>query len=187
MRTGSSPDARGTGVGDVEGGNPPWIIPGRAGNRGSSVVRRQASGVSGSSPDARGTTKSENMEAEMNRIIPGRAGNRLCITLFVLRKPDHPRTRGEQTGQWSIRAGQGESSPDARGTGPFDACRCAFRRIIPGRAGNRTERMPPKYLIQDHPRTRGEQPRGARTLDGGSGSSPDARGTGTSNLLGSSS
>ena len=110
------------------------------------------------------------------RIIPARAGFTVPARHRVVRRRDHPRSRGVYTptpAEPRITAG---SSPLARGL----RRRCSFQvflsGIIPARAGFTRYAVVRYAHSQDHPRSRGVYKRVAPTGTPSSGSSPLARG-----------
>ena len=172
--TGSSPLARGLRAITVEPPRRPGIIPARAGFTSSASSTPSAGpdhprsrGVyptvwvggqcgAGSSPLARGLHEWEAERPDANRIIPARAGF-TAVSAAPGRQPeDHPRSRGVYNISDDDPAGEGGSSPLARG--------------LPKPQPRR-----PRYC-QDHPRSRGVYCGGQRHLLAGDGSSPLARG-----------
>ena len=94
-----------------------------------------------------------------------------------MRRPAHPRSRGEHTYLLLICQVTCGSSPLARGTccQLFDML--AYWRLIPARAGNILIFQARCHAISAHPRSRGEHNRNNLSQLPVSGSSPLARGT----------
>ena len=134
-------------------------------------------GSTGSSPLARGTLPGAHRLHAPDRFIPARAGNTAAPPGWGLRRPVHPRSRGEHP-SGAGRAGPGfGSSPLARGTRPWRLCEDQARRFIPARAGNTSRRSCPPPASTVHPRSRGEHAQDHTFRDPVVGSSPLARGT----------
>ena len=201
LEVGSSPRARGTA--HVVGAVPPLgrFIPACAGNRRATIdaaanisvhprVRGEQRMVlfmrttgSGSSPRARGTGACLCRAGLVWRFIPACAGNRKTAATSSRATTVHPRVRGEQR---AGRKGAGMtdgSSPRARGTDPTPATCRARSRFIPACAGNSFVVTPDEPAFAVHPRVRGEQSRKPARSCPVAGSSPRARGTGTSTFL----
>ena len=191
---GSSPLARGLrrcGAGQVPG---PRIIPARAGFTPSPspapAARRdhpRSRGVysligfpnmtgDGSSPLARGLRDLTLLHRLPEGIIPARAGFTSDEVTATRMAADHPRSRGVYAEELRARAGDGGSSPLARGLpggpGPEDP----LRRIIPARAGFTPRCRPWRRRRTDHPRSRGVYQAIDASDATNKGSSPLARG-----------
>ena len=170
---GSSPLARGLLGARLRRGPAGRIIPARAGFTAGSAAapapRRDhprsrgvypfSAGVcsrrAGSSPLARGLPSASTSISRPRRIIPARAGFTTSSQPPSGPHQDHPRSRGVYTEAAAAAAGDGGSSPLARG---LLSSRCASHttgRIIPARAGFTTSSQPPSGPCQDHPRSRG--------------------------------
>ena len=151
---GSSPRARGTGIGGPLQPAPPRFIPACAGNRiaGSGAVaqptvhpRVRGEQIStaarmacqfGSSPRARGPVHHPLLHRTQHRFIPACAGNSFAPAGVRRAFPVHPRVRGEQIVS-KVRALLGDgSSPRARGTAIVRRPGCLEARFIPACAGN---------------------------------------------------
>ena len=201
-RSGSSPHARGTGYRGRRSFGSSGIIPACAGNRARFRRRRPASadhprmrgeqtpparsGLScpGSSPHARGTVPATSRRPTPSRIIPACAGNSQCGGRWARDPPDHPRMRGEQAVQTEAQLSRRGSSPHARGTDLNGGTTRARGRIIPACAGNRRTQRHTETRSADHPRMRGEQFNSSITASSYAGSSPHARGTVSTRLIG---
>ena len=130
----------------------------------------------GSSPLARGLRHCSPPLGRRCRIIPARAGFTFLPPRREGKRPDHPRSRGvyRPLSSWSAR--YMGSSPLARGLRNMIALRGAVVGIIPARAGFTTVIGVARFLVADHPRSRGVYwDRGCR-LSIEWGSSPLARG-----------
>ena len=131
----------------------------------------------GSSPLARGTLKGVPRCPLHPRLIPARAGNTLSSTGKSLRRPAHPRSRGEHSGVYPDTGLSVGSSPLARGTRLHHVHLIRSWRLIPARAGNTAEISERRLLNSAHPRSRGEHTRQISSRTPELGSSPLARGT----------
>ena len=193
---GSSPLARGLQLRHVVGGDPPRIIPARAGFTGPPAVRKSPGWdhprsrgvypsvsmgrlfVVGSSPLARGLRDPPILIAEVGRIIPARAGFTRGVLLPGRFQGDHPRSRGVYGPlQLPVAHPQG-SSPLARGLRSQEPAHAQPRGlgIIPARAGFTFALVRRGFRRRDHPRSRGvysTRVTGPPSLEG---SSPLARG-----------
>ena len=130
----------------------------------------------GSSPLARGLRHHSPRPGAIPGIIPARAGFTDPGTVFRLRRPDHPRSRGVYAPHpLPGRLGRG-SSPLARGLPPADPAPRPARRIIPARAGFTGPPSGTPRWRSDHPRSRGVYSGSRRRSRPGVGSSPLARG-----------
>ena len=151
---GSSPPARGTGVGAPLLPSVHRFIPACAGNgvTGITVAVRvwvhprlrgerlhlssPGHGSSGSSPPARGTVGRVAVELGAQRFIPACAGNGPRAPLGTCGPPVHPRLRGERRARWRVTDGPAGSSPPAQGTAGALAGHRRPGRFIPACAGN---------------------------------------------------
>ncbi len=176
---GPSPLARGTLLDLAVRQQARGTIPARAGNTNAGVRTafqpgdhprsrgehgRYACGRSnrvGPSPLARGTLHLSRASARRRRTIPARAGNTPSESRQRPASPDHPRSRGEHEGSAGGIKVQPGPSPLARGT--RRQARGFFLRggTIPARAGNTSRSTSCGPACRDHPRSRGEHPRGA--------------------------
>ena len=170
------------------------IIPARAGSTGSSTRQGRRAGdhprsrgehhlghlllglLLGSSPLTRGAPVPRCGGRLRGRIIPAHAGStrrpqRRCST-----GTDHPRSRGEHSGEVHRGDGGCGSSPLTRGARTHGHDASCSRRIIPAHAGSTGIRMGHHPRHRDHPRSRGEHPTGAYVTESGRGSSPLTRG-----------
>ena len=172
---GSSPHARGTLRRFRTVGSPDRIIPACAGN--TRLRSRVETLRSGSSPHARGTPAQSGERCGQHRIIPACAGNTTVPPTSAAASSDHPRMRGEHTGDVLVLKNLYGSSPHARGTRPGARAAVAGWRIIPACAGNTRCFQPFRVPLTDHPRMRGEHVPIPTYLVTPSGSSPHARGT----------
>ena len=135
------------------------------------------SGVPGSSPHARGTQIYGVRCAPMLGIIPACAGNTHARTCARLRAKDHPRMRGEHSGNAYGEIVHLGSSPHARGTPNKEGTNGRRPGIIPACAGNTQVLSEYETSSGDHPRMRGEHDDRVVLRRVDQGSSPHARGT----------
>ena len=194
-RTGSSPHARGTRLRATSRRSESGIIPACAGNTDVNSLYPWAmrdhprmrgehccfspgiSGVPGSSPHARGTQIYGVRCAPMLGIIPACAGNTHARTCARLRAKDHPRMRGEHSGNAYGEIVHLGSSPHARGTPNKEGTNGRRPGIIPACAGNTQVLSEYETSSGDHPRMRGEHDDRVVLRRVDQGSSPHARGT----------
>ncbi len=92
--------------------------------------------LAGSSPRARGTLGARPVPALLGRIIPASAGNTVPLRPRQMRRPDHPRERGEHSVICAPALTLIGSSPRARGTLERTHVFLLRFRIIPASAGN---------------------------------------------------
>ena len=113
------------------------------------------------------------------RISPACAGNTRHLRLWMPRRPDQPRVRGEHDRpRHAVELSHG-SAPRARGTRYRPLSGRSRSRISPACAGN-TGALPCQGCIApDQPRVRGEHPAPTPAEHPGGGSAPRARGTPT--------
>ena len=111
----------------------------------------------GSPPLARGTDVSASVPSAYSGITPACAGNRLQNSSLTFYAEDHPRLRGEQLKQYNTIKITVGSPPLARGTVIETGATYVIYGITPACAGNSSSRNPPCFVLQDHPRLRGEQ------------------------------
>ena len=109
-------------------------------------------------------------------IIPARAGFTIPLPRPPPRSADHPRSRGVYGHSHQRCACGAGSSPLARGLPQQGALAQPAQRIIPARAGFTSSRRVSRFVLWDHPRSRGVYRRWRRGQGGGPGSSPLARG-----------
>ena len=76
---------------------------------------------------------------------------------------DHPRIRGEHVGCQVVLLAVVGSSPHTRGALAPDTIELALQRIIPAYAGSTTHARAGHCFVSDHPRIRGEHPRGLQS------------------------
>ena len=191
---GSSPLARGLQLRHVVGGDPPRIIPARAGFTGPPAVRKSPGWdhprsrgvypsvsmgrlfVVGSSPLARGLRDPPILIAEVGRIIPARAGFTPGLCVGGRRVRDHPRSRGVYRRTFLSYLAAHGSSPLARGLRGGVEVGVGLGRIIPARAGFTRGVLLPGRFQGDHPRSRGVYGPLQLPVAHPQGSSPLARG-----------
>ena len=130
----------------------------------------------GSSPLTRGKPRSIRSSWRVRRLIPAHAGKTHGPPRCLPSRPAHPRSRGENTTGRPPRWPTYGSSPLTRGKpGPpgFDWLR---GRLIPAHAGKTVWCASLTYLLQAHPRSRGENLKKGSSVFRRSGSSPLTRG-----------
>ena len=150
------------------------IIPARAGS--TSVGEAPADTAHGSSPLARGALDRRARVALVARIIPARAGSTSSSARKSVLISDHPRSRGEHTGELAASIEASGSSPLARGAQGVQALGDPRGGIIPARAGSTSRLVRVSRSKADHPRSRGEHLDRVAGVHGWVGSSPLARG-----------
>ena len=151
--SGSSPLARGLPRDAISDIAVLGIIPARAGFTHSIAYQYQAAedhprsrgvyhfpspfcvGPAGSSPLARGLRRQQHRRRRGRRIIPARAGFTHSACRAGRPTGDHPRSRGVYAENLRARAGDGGSSPLARGLRQVVESPLPPARIIPARAG----------------------------------------------------
>ncbi len=191
---GSSPPTRGARVDDGQGEDDLRIIPAYAGSTRSQRDRCRSTadhprlrgehaslplhrvGELGSSPPTRGARRGRSVRGRHHGIIPAYAGSTASSCSCQVRKPDHPRLRGEHfriTRPTGVICG---SSPPTRGALHCPASPVRATGIIPAYAGSTGSRRTPRPSPRDHPRLRGEHLSAAAGAFTGSGSSPPTRG-----------
>ena len=130
----------------------------------------------GSSPLSRGIPEKWKSPVNIKGIIPALAGNTPYVESNFHRHKDHPRSRGEYSGQGDGDGDPQGSSPLSRGIPTWWQGLRGNGRIIPALAGNTNAGSYNSSTSRDHPRSRGEYPglswRSAWEL----GSSPLSRG-----------
>ena len=141
-----------------------------------SRMRSRFSPIGGSSPLARGLLPAATQANISERIIPARAGFTEKKLIPLIRRGDHPRSRGVYSLYQAARRGDKGSSPLARGLRAPEKTSLLDRRIIPARAGFTYPYVMRERPLPDHPRSRGVyHTHTCRSLLG-PGSSPLARG-----------
>ena len=110
----------------------------------------------GSSPHTRGARPAPVHQHVPDGIIPAYAGSTFRRLAALARVRDHPRIRGEHSGQGQIAVGFDGSSPHTRGARRARRLPGGTPRIIPAYAGSTAWRRRPRIWPRDHPRIRGE-------------------------------
>ena len=110
------------------------------------------------------------------RIIPARAGFTRGRSCKRRGHRDHPRSRGVYAARLRASAGEGGSSPLARGLRQGHPPHRRPDRIIPARAGFTSVPSRAGGRVRDHPRSRGVYRARANADKAARGSSPLARG-----------
>ena len=109
----------------------------------------------GSSPLARGLHGCQSVDVQTGGIIPARAGFTAAAAASAGHSADHPRSRGVYAEELRARAGDGGSSPLARGLLGIHCHWFLLTGIIPARAGFTRRPWPQPPGSPDHPRSRG--------------------------------
>ena len=138
----------------------------------SSCLRRDR----GSPPLARGKVSQEIVDRWMPRITPACAGKSSNVPSFTIRKPHHPRLRGEKFMVLLLIFCVGGSPPLARGKAASKTACTEIPRITPACAGKSGLTFVFLIGVGDHPRLRGEKPRYSQSTASSRGSPPLARG-----------
>ena len=130
----------------------------------------------GSSPLTRGKPFAPPPRKTRIRLIPAHAGKTRRRRARSLRRPAHPRSRGENRGRSSPSFSCTGSSPLTRGKPDPVPRRLKGRRLIPAHAGKTNSRSPTRSVRVAHPRSRGENRIKYIISRDGTGSSPLTRG-----------
>ena len=195
---GSSPLTRGKPVSLIFRALMPGLIPAHAGKTALEVGHRACKQahprsrgenalfsdftryVYGSSPLTRGKLGVPYVWGGSSRLIPAHAGKTERPRKRPGKRPAHPRSRGENDGNGSIRALSAGSSPLTRGKRICKLVTTARRGLIPAHAG-KTGTVPRAACSRSaHPRSRGENLKKSQNADRPQGSSPLTRGKHTS-------
>ena len=173
-RRGSSPLTRGKHGGELGVGRGRGLIPAHAGktyarsasrasvrahprSRGENLGDDALSATpTGSSPLTRGKPDRLQRREQGPGLIPAHAGKTRAGGRPGVRRPAHPRSRGENRGRGGLRGGLRGSSPLTRGK--LVAVDAAFFhvRLIPAHAGKTRTRSERGRRSRAHPRSRGE-------------------------------
>ena len=137
---------------------------------------RDLLGAGGSSPLTRGKQVSATFAANHRRLIPAHAGKTGCRRSGHGRRRAHPRSRGENTGSGFSCVCRRGSSPLTRGKRLGSGIEELADRLIPAHAGKTPAGQTLRGLATAHPRSRGENAKGARNPVMETGSSPLTRG-----------
>ncbi len=130
----------------------------------------------GSSPLTRGARTVYEIDWPYRRIIPAHAGSTAMFWSFRVRRPDHPRSRGEHLHLAALAVPRTGSSPLTRGA-PLDRMVNVNEvRIIPAHAGSTPRSSTRRWGGADHPRSRGEHASREYSSPFLNGSSPLTRG-----------
>ena len=130
----------------------------------------------GSSPLSRGIPTFSLTGPRGARIIPALAGNTTTCTDPTGCTRDHPRSRGEYSGNSFPTSTNMGSSPLSRGIRHQNTAVQLPPRIIPALAGNTSTTSTRSCSTKDHPRSRGEYGTPPAPPPSGKGSSPLSRG-----------
>ena len=132
--------------------------------------------LAGSSPHTRGAPLAQNLRNAYKRIIPAYAGSTRRRLQCILRRPDHPRIRGEHSRNCDRPRASVGSSPHTRGAHAPPQAAFADDGIIPAYAGSTRPTPSGLRRRRDHPRIRGEHAAHGPEIRGRRGSSPHTRG-----------
>ena len=109
------------------------LIPAHAGK--TSRAAATSSFAAGSSPLTRGKLGGPKIEHSAHGLIPAHAGKTRHESSLSCDFPAHPRSRGENTGEWAIRTNLWGSSPLTRGKQAGRHVLTRERGLIPAHAG----------------------------------------------------
>ena len=112
--------------------------------------------LAGSPPHTRGKQKGANIVNYADRITPAHAGKTFPSWLSPCFFQDHPRTRGENSVLIHQIGALPGSPPHTRGKQPPVCSLQNGHRITPAHAGKTGRSHETNIMVQDHPRTRGE-------------------------------
>ena len=130
----------------------------------------------GSSPLTRGKRWHFHGGHGSHRLIPAHAGKTVVTLPLGRASPAHPRSRGENDGNGSIRALSAGSSPLTRGKRGPRGWPARPARLIPAHAGKTFAGLKGKVSSAAHPRSRGENSTEGVSMSAVTGSSPLTRG-----------
>ena len=133
-------------------------------------------GVQGSSPHTRGALEPIGGHVDVARIIPAYAGSTDARRSSLTATSDHPRIRGEHSGDREFHHKAGGSSPHTRGAPIALLSFIGVIRIIPAYAGSTGPGATHSVGRKDHPRIRGEHSPLDPSYSKHEGSSPHTRG-----------
>ena len=134
----------------------------------------------GSPPHTRGKGNPPCRRFPRAGITPAHAGKRTCDHDITNRLWDHPRTRGEKSGDRPFLIWFSGSPPHTRGKEEGLGSCNEPSRITPAHAGKSFLLCRLLNRRRDHPRTRGEKPTPRPSMYSLMGSPPHTRGKGTS-------
>ena len=174
IAAGSSPLTRGKHELDVGHARCWGIIPAHAGK--TCAAYRSLFSLWGSSPLTRGKLHHCPLEQLETGIIPAHAGKTWNSPRALSRPWDHPRSRGENYGPGLGLVDEPGSSPLTRGKLSSFPRPSTPDRIIPAHAGKTIFPSTWTGVLQDHPRSRGENAPMAPRASAPAGSSPLTRG-----------
>ena len=132
--------------------------------------------TAGSSPLTRGKLNRRRHGQGGLGLIPAHAGKTPVSVGPPVLDRAHPRSRGENHGQYFGASGVPGSSPLTRGKPTRMASPVRMQGLIPAHAGKTLAAHPRAPGARAHPRSRGENVNGVITLQGVEGSSPLTRG-----------
>ena len=134
------------------------------------------SSTRGSSPLTRGKRRAARGRLGCSRLIPAHAGKTRPTHHRLATPRAHPRSRGENHRRSAPNGIKNGSSPLTRGKPAGDMPFGATQGLIPAHAGKTPTGRQSTGGQGAHPRSRGENPVGARVVDQAAGSSPLTRG-----------
>ena len=133
--------------------------------------------LNGSSPLVRGSEQLDELAKAVRRFIPARAGIRMFGYALILIISVHPRSCGDQFGNWVFERLNDGSSPLVRGSVGVAQRFIDEGRFIPARAGISARPCALRCPLSVHPRSCGDQPQTQGGHQGQNGSSPLVRGS----------
>ena len=116
-------------------------------------------GGTGPSPPTRGARRGRHPQGRPNRTIPAYAGSTTAETPNRQCRQDHPRLRGEHHVCLGVTGSPGGPSPPTRGARRTRPAVFRLDRTIPAYAGSTKTNGSRWYVLEDHPRLRGEHTR----------------------------
>ena len=140
------------------------------------MSRQTLSPTVGSSPLTRGKLPSELIDIVPEGLIPAHAGKTASQWLRQLIEGAHPRSRGENTREFTHYSSVTGSSPLTRGKLPVPPGLVPTQRLIPAHAGKTVNHLGGDQRNEAHPRSRGENTYEGTVTFPRAGSSPLTRG-----------
>ena len=140
------------------------------------MAKGEITAQEGSFPLTRGKRGLVQILSSPRRLIPAHAGKTMPPTASLEAHRAHPRSRGENVGDFASGPGGQGSSPLTRGKRANAHRGFLTVRLIPAHAGKTSTSPPTGMCSRAHPRSRGENTQSAFTCSLGHGSSPLTRG-----------